>query len=229
MQATRQALLEKLFRSADPFATWKNHSGKRPDHSYPHTGLPPQVVKEAIQKLRDHDGKTPLELIVEVGSFKGGSASILASAVKEMGVSATVLCVDTFLGDTNMRADHNGWLDWLALEGGHPTVYDQFMANIIDRGHQDVVLPLVASSTVGLRVLDRLGFKCGISYLDSAHEADETLLELKLLTKLTHHGGIIIGDDFSWPSVRGDVCEFIMDRRLSMAVHLGQYYAIEIP
>jgi cephalosporin hydroxylase len=222
----RELVLHRLFRGIDPYSEWKNHSGKVADHSYPHSGLPFQLVKETIAKLQNRG--FPLDLIVEVGSFKGGSAAILAAATKEAGLQSTILCIDTFLGDVNMRIDHNGWLEWLSLEGGHPTVYDQFMANILDKGYQNTILPLVSSSTVGLRILERLGLQAPLAYLDSAHEEGETILELRLLSKIMPAGSILLGDDFTWPSVRSDVCQFVTDRRLSMNLLDGHYYAIEM-
>ena len=222
----RDLLLKKLFRGVDPFKTWRNHSGKKADHSYPHSGLSPDLVRQTIKRILDRNITVPL--IVEVGSFKGGSACTIASTIKEAGLHATLLCIDTFLGDVNMRTDHNGWLDWLDLQGGHPTVFDQFMANIVDRGHQDVVLPLVASSTVGLRALQRIGITFPMAYLDSAHEAEETMLELKLLSRLMPGGSVLLGDDFSWPSVSGDVVTFVQQRKLNMNILDGHYYSIDM-
>ncbi len=226
MPSIRKAILDKLFRGVDPYSSWKNHSGKLPDHSYPHTGLPTELVSESLRKLSER--KVAIGLIVEVGSFKGGSANLIASVVKQAGVDAVIICIDTFLGDVNMRGDVNGWLDWLALEGGYPTVYDQFMANIIDKGHNDTVIPLATSSTVGLRLLDKFGLKAALAYLDSAHEVDGTYLELKLLSKIMCSSGIILGDDFNWPSVRGDVSQFISDRKLMATIRHGQFYSIDL-
>jgi cephalosporin hydroxylase len=221
----RDRLLDKLFRGADPFESWRNHSGKVADHSYPHTGLPSTLVEESIRAIQAR--RLALDLIIEVGSFKGGSASVIADVCKKLGLIVPILCIDTFLGDVNMRFDHNGWLDWLSLEGGHPTVFDQFMANITDKGHRDLIIPLVASSLVGLRGLARIGISASLSYLDSAHEEKETALELEALARIINKGGIILGDDFSWPSVRNDVCAFTVDRKLTMRVSSGQYYAID--
>jgi hypothetical protein len=44
--------------------------------------------------------------------------------------------------------------------------------------------------------------------LDSAHEPDETLLELRLCWGLLEDGGILLGDDWGWDAVRNDVLRF---------------------
>ncbi|CAE7610175.1 unnamed protein product, partial [Symbiodinium natans] len=57
-----------------------------------------------------------------LGSFKGGSALRIADAVlrRLQGDEAKpcLLCVDTFLGDTAMWLNHNGWRQWLMRLGG---------------------------------------------------------------------------------------------------------------
>ena len=47
-------------------------------------------------------------------------------------------------------------------------------------------------------------------YLDSAHEAGETRLELNRAWAILAPGGILYGDDFDkyWPGVHGDVSSF---------------------
>lgn len=224
----RQTLLNLLFRGKDPYRTWENHSEKMPEtEPWVFTGLTEAILDWAIDMSPQN---LPWDLIVEVGSFKGGSAAIIAAQIKKYFTKpCQLLCIDHFLGDTQMRIDVNGMLDWLGMEGGHPTVYDQFVANVKGRGDEEVALPLVASSTVGLRALDRLGLRASLAYLDSAHEADETFLELKLLSRIMHPGAVILGDDMNdhWPAVRADVTRFVNEggHRLEMAGD-GRHYAI---
>lgn len=225
----RDALLRLLFRGEDPYLTWKNHTGKVAEtEPWIFTGLTEAVLEWAID-LSPTD-ELPWDLIVEVGSFKGGSAAVIAKEIKSHFTKpCQLLCIDHFLGDTQMRIDVNGMLDWLGMEGGHPTVFDQFMANVVARGDQDIVLPLVASSTVGLRALDRLGLRASLAYLDGAHELEETFLELKLLSRAMHLGAVILGDDMNdhWPAVQADVTRFVKEgeHRLEIAGD-GRHYAI---
>jgi len=51
-----------------------------------------------------------------------------------------------------------------------------------------------------------LKYKIDIVYLDSAHEAGETFMELNLYYDLLKKGGVIFGDDYKvFPAVRKDV------------------------
>jgi hypothetical protein len=58
---------------------------------------------------------------------------------------------------------------------------------------------------VGLKKLPSLP---DVIYLDSAHEADETLLELMVAWHTLKPLGVLLGDDWGWDTVRLDVLKF---------------------
>jgi hypothetical protein len=62
---------------------------------------------------------------------------------------------------------------------------------------------------LGARLLLENKLFVQIIYLDSAHLQGETYVELELYWLFIQDGGIIIGDDWSWKSVRCDVIQFI--------------------
>lgn len=98
---------------------------------------------------------------------------------------------------------------------GRPRIYDRFMANVVEAGHADVIVPVVATSLVGMKVFrglhneGRVPTLPQVIYLDSAHEPDETFFELKIAWEILSPGGVLFGDDFGW--VRGDVTRFADD------------------
>lgn len=47
-----------------------------------------------------------------------------------------------------------------------------------------------------------------IIYLDSAHEKDETFIELSLCWNCLVNNSILFGDDWGWDAVREDVIKF---------------------
>jgi len=68
------------------------------DASYPHTHLPEHLVEALLARVQE-EGE-PL-LVVELGSFVGGSAVRIARALKRLGRSqhnAALVCVDPFCG-----------------------------------------------------------------------------------------------------------------------------------
>ena len=56
-------------------------------------------------------------------------------------------------------------------------------------------------------------------YLDSAHEKDETYIELKSALDTLSDSGIIVGDDWGWEAVRNDVNKFHIDNNLDLRLY----------
>ena len=89
-----------------------------------------------------------------------------------------------------------------------------FLANCKYSGFENKILPINATTSVGIKLLQRLFTQKRISYLpnyiylDSAHEKDETFIELSLCWNCLTSNGILFGDDWSWDAVREDVIKF---------------------
>lgn len=70
-------------------------------------------------------------------------------------------------------------------------------------------------------------------YLDSAHEIDETYIELCLYWRQLRPGGILMGDDYGWPAVRTDVDRFVADfgpnGKNELAVSVDETSGVETP
>lgn len=179
------------------------------DHGYPDTEIVPELLDMLFTKI------TEPRFILECGSMLGGSAMVMAKLIKRLGLGAEVVCVDPFTGDVNMWdwEINPGW-KFLKLEQGIPTIYKRFLANVANEGLDDKIISINCTTTVGIPLLKRLHEKERISsipnyiYLDSAHEPDETLLELRLCWGLLEDGGVLLGDDWGWDAVRNDVLKF---------------------
>ena len=89
-----------------------------------------------------------------------------------------------------------------------------FLANCKYSGFENKILPINATTSVGIKLLQRLFSQNRISklpnyiYLDSAHEKDETFIELSLCWNCLTDNGILFGDDWNWVPVREDVIKF---------------------
>ena len=216
--SARSQLVQALYFSRDPFdaANASVH-----DVGYPHSGLRSSFVRSVLQSFK------PL-LWVEVGAFIGNSAVMTAAVAAHLCMrDLSVVSVDPFTGDQMMWNLHrfakviNGTLahrwgyDFLALTAdGRPTIRDRYMANVLVSGAAPWVLPITAPGLVGMRLLKmlhaskKLAALPQVLFLDSAHEADETRLELEQAFKLLAPGGLLFGDDWSWEAVRNDVTGF---------------------
>ncbi|CAK9078645.1 unnamed protein product [Durusdinium trenchii] len=187
--------------------------GLKEDHSYPHTNIPTEVLRDLFQRLR------PM-FLVEVGSFKGGSSIRMVSALRAADPESQpskpcLVCIDTFLGDAAM------WLNKqatgrssLLLKDGCPQLYQQFMVNT--RKYADVIVPFPIASLCGLRALQQLAAEgttplVDFLYLDSAHLKGETKLEITEAFRLVRPGGVLLGDDLDWPAVEADLSSFLTE------------------
>lgn len=182
------------------------------DTGYPHTNISEKVIEALVATIQP-------KLWLEVGSMLGGSAIRTADVLKSMEFHSDIVCIDPFCGDVNMwswerEKKQTGEWQFLKLQRGRPTIFDRFLANVTAAGHSDIVLPITATSIVGLKLLRRLFLEGRLAvlpdviYLDSAHEPDETLLELKSSWRTLNEGGVLFGDDWSWSAVRNDVVTF---------------------
>ena len=202
-------LLNQLYSGYSPY-NYVNVSDS--DFGYPHTNIDVNVVEVLIKEFNPTSW-------LEIGSMLGNSAIKVADVAKSIGSDMDIVCVDPFTGDVNMWAwEHNllmknGWR-FLKIVNGKPSIYDRFLANVKSAGHDSRIIPIPCTSIVGIKLLARLHSELRINelpsviYLDSAHEAEETYLEVKKCWEFIPEGGILFGDDWDWPAVSYDVCSF---------------------
>jgi hypothetical protein len=104
-----------------------------------------------------------------------------------------------------------GW-KFLNLKDGRHTMYDRFLANVVEAKHQDIIVPIQCTSIVGFGLVKRycrqkkIPVLPDVIYLDSAHETDETFLELSRAWELEPK--VLFGDDYDWTAVARDVKKF---------------------
>lgn len=202
-------LLKNLYFNESPYLS---ADIKYLDDGYPHTN----ILKELLEVL--FKNINPI-YILECGSMMGGSAIKMAQVLKKLKNKAEIVCIDPFTGDVNMwdwekeKKESDSWR-FLHLENGIPTIYKRFLANCKSAGFENKILPINTTTSVGVKLLQRLFIQKRISslpnyiYLDSAHEQGETYLELLLCGGLLNSKGILFGDDWNWESVRNDVILF---------------------
>uniref|UniRef100_A0A0G4HWS4 Uncharacterized protein n=1 Tax=Chromera velia CCMP2878 TaxID=1169474 RepID=A0A0G4HWS4_9ALVE len=190
----------------------------RPDHTYQFTHFDSKLFSFLLEKV---SSSVSVSFLLEVGSFKGGSAIQAAQELKRTGLGGvSLVCVDPGTGGVN---------DWLRnVEGdrpshlltgglGRPRVFETFLANILDKKQGDQILPLQMTGLVGMKLLKKLFEARRLSslpqmvYLDAAHEKGETRLELEAAWEVLSPCGFLWGDDFDWEAVRSDVSDFVRE------------------
>jgi hypothetical protein len=147
------------------------------------------------------------KLVLEIGSWLGASALFMAE-----NTDAHILCCDTWLGAKEMwdnQADPERY-QALKIEHGHPTIYLDFMSNVIKAGKQNQITPMPMPSSIGLKLLDAWDIRPDLIYVDGSHDFQDCLQDIKLSMALRPR--IICGDDFySWPDVGRAVHSWLPD------------------
>jgi hypothetical protein len=137
----------------------------------------------------------------------------MARVAKEEGLSDfEIVCIDTWLGSSEhwLKRDDPNFFAALKLEHGHPTLYRQFLANVIKSGHADVITPLPLASGAAFEVLQAHRVQAELIYLDAGHGYVDVRDDIGRYWRLLRSGGIMIGDDYvaAWPGVIRAVAEF---------------------
>ncbi len=198
-----QLVRQKLWRGRDPFAGFPDRLIATDEQGW-HSRHP--YLAEAIETLRPR-------IIVEVGVWKGGSTLFMANRLRELGLDAVVIAVDTWLGAwDHWRNDK--WFEELCFDHGYPRLYDKFAANVVRNGLQDYVVPLPLDSVNARHVVSFFELRADILHIDAGHDYAAVLSDLRQWWQVLRPGGMFIGDDYHvdenlWPGVRRAIDEFL--------------------
>lgn len=147
------------------------------------------------------------KMIVEVGSWLGGSALFMTEHT-----DAHVLCIDTWTGAPEMWDNKHDDQRYKALKivRGMPTIYFDFLSNVVRAGKQDQITPWPVPSSIALSLLIQWGYKPDLIYIDADHSYRQVKQDISLSAQLFPR--IICGDDLrSWHGVTKAVGEWFPD------------------
>ncbi|MFC2170452.1 class I SAM-dependent methyltransferase [Calditrichota bacterium] len=150
------------------------------------------------------------EIIVEVGSWLGQSTTNMAEYIKDNGLNTKIIAIDTWLGGEE-HWEVPAYKKMLNLHHGYPQLYFQFLANILHKDVQDIVVPFPVTSLIGARFLARKGVKSNMIYIDASHDEIDVYLDLiHLQPLLPAKNWVMFGDDYEpgWQSVMDAVDKF---------------------
>lgn len=151
------------------------------------------------------------QTVVEVGVWKGASCLHMARLLRQHDLGKSrILAVDTWLGALEFwtRRDDPDRYQALKCVHGYPTVYYQFLSNVIHAGMQEVIIPFPSTSLIAARWFAAAGFKADLIYLDASHDRDDVYSDIKAWWENLRPGGILFGDDLGlFPGV-GDAIMF---------------------
>jgi hypothetical protein len=194
----RAAVLNQLWDGRDPFDGLPANlfefdlQGWNSQHPY---------LREAISILRP-------ELIIEIGVWKGRSATFMANEIKTLGLQSVVVAVDTWLGSSEHWPS-----DELSFMNGRPALFWKFLSNVLRADVKDYLVPLPMHSLNAAEIFKSRNLRPGIIHIDGGHDYESVAADLRVWWPLVSPGGFMILDDYnddgSWPGVRKAVDDFV--------------------
>ena len=160
------------------------------------------------------------DIIIEVGTWKGASAINMALLMKQQGIDGVVICVDTWLGSLVHRSNAE-WRNSLLLKNGYPSIYFEFLSNVVAAGLANNILPIPQTSTNAYLWLKQNSVQAPLIYIDADHDAVNVYSDISNYWELVSPGGALFGDDFvsAWPGVARAVILFAEKKELRVQTY----------
>ena len=147
-----------------------------------------QLIKHYCEYCKDKI------LLIEIGSWAGGSAVTWADAIKKYSdVRGSVICIDPWIDyiDNNVNKDWTHKMMKKALVKSK--IYKLFLHNIIASGLSGMISILQGSSEEMLPYIKE--GTADIIFIDGNHSYDAVLRDITVSSTLLKDGGILCGDD----------------------------------
>jgi hypothetical protein len=168
------------------------------------------LCKEIFPKREDE----PL-VIIEVGTWMGKSAIEMAKVCDK---NCKIYCVDTWIGSV----EHYDSVE--RDEEGFPIIYKKFKENIKREGVDDVIIPVISTSTDAIQYFKRNGIKADVIYIDAAHDYENVMKDLENYWQIfdkTKPDNCFFGDDYgdAWGGLINAVNTFSNKNFKKLSLH----------
>lgn len=153
------------------------------------------------------------KLVVELGSWLGRSACLMAREFIKTNRQAVICCVDTWLGSFEHQ-EKDILQDIMKPSFGYPSIYMAFMKQVVCRNVQQFIIPIPLPTSIAARKFENIRQQIDLLYVDASHDWRDVQRDLEDWSYLIAHDGVIIGDDYDWESVRDAVQSFVSTSHL---------------
>ncbi len=129
---------------------------------------------------------TGSEIVIELGVWMGRSTRHIASVLPDNGI---VYAVDHWLGSKENHRNEDE-------RGAIPTLYEQFLSNIIHANLTHKIIPMRMSTLEAAEIFVKKGLKPDLVYVDASHDEESVYADLLAYFPLIKGYGKICGDDW---------------------------------
>eukprot|EP00755_Sulcionema_specki_P008882 Sspe_Gene.42140::Locus_20447_Transcript_1_1_Confidence_1.000_Length_2226::g.42140::m.42140 len=162
-----------------------------------------------VENFQDIFREKGVRTAFEVGVWKGMSTITMAHLIKKAGVGGVVVSIDPWLGALeHWRWGGPAWNQQMHISRGYTGLYEVFRNNVVSRHVEDVVLPFPAPGRVAAQFFAKHNVSADLVHIDGSHEYDDVIADLKDWWPIIRPGGVLYGDDYSWPGVAQAANEF---------------------
>ena len=146
------------------------------------------IFDEVIKELQP-------KTIIEVGTWKGGSAIHMAKTCLKYYDDFEIICIDTFMGSVEHWTSAKDLLFTNHING-RPNIYPQFLSNVLHNNLQDYITPLPVDSINGSEILFHHNTLADLIYIDAGHDYNSVRMDFIHYSRLLRDGGYLLGDDW---------------------------------
>ena len=176
---------------------YKNFNYKKYPKRISGWNINPELYKTYIDNIEP-------TLILELGTWLGGSSIAMAKIIKEKDINTRIICIDTWLGSLEFIGLHEKDEERsLVPINGYPTIYNQFLANVMHENLQDIIIPFPNTIQLACTFLSINNISADIIYVDGDNVFESVYSDLNNSWPLLNNKGVIFGDDLQNPSTPG--------------------------
>jgi predicted O-methyltransferase YrrM len=149
-----------------------------------------------VRHLKEQHGLRTVN-ILEVGSWAGASTITWARAIKDLGLSGSVHCVDIWEPYFDLETNTAEIYEKMNRAANHGVIMQEFRRNITAAGVDDIVTVTKGNSRDVLPGLIEASYE--IIFVDGSHLYADVYHDIVQAKRLVADGGIVCGDDFELP------------------------------
>jgi hypothetical protein len=170
--------------------------------------IPGMCDHEKMRALCEIFRQTPFGDVVEIGSWWGKSAFVLARLAKCYGIG-NLLCVDPWSNEHLVQNDEQGFVDRVPVDADEALTV--FQLNLLPYAHGAVNYLRLSSVDAavkyrGSRVVEGTVFgvthytgRISVLHIDGNHSYENARADVEVWNELVLPGGWIVIDDYLWP------------------------------